>query len=162
MGNRRAVLALALAGVAGTLVAAAPAQGALSPPEVFASAERGELLVVSSVLVSRTGADMRGVWLDESIGCDQWRRIRVRITVSFTPPGASQSRIVGKRKTRVIQNCAEGGPNTGVTVGARGLGFACPSGRWRPGRYDMVTRTIHTATGLTSIASVGFKISAAC
>lgn len=160
MGNRRAVLALA--GVAGALVAAAPAQGALDPPQVFASAEQGDLLVVSSVLVFRTGADMRGVWLDESIGCDQWRRIRVRVTVSFTAPGASQSRIVGRRKTRVIQNCAEGGPNTGFTVGARGLGFDCPSGRWRPGRYDFTTRTRHFASGLVATASVGWRVRAAC
>lgn len=160
MGNRRA--ALVLAGAIAALVTAAPAQGALSPPEVFATAEQGDLVVASSVFVFRTGADMRGVWLNESIGCDQWRRIRVRILVAFTPPGASRSQIVRKRKTRVVQNCAEGGPNTGFTVGARGLGFDCPSGRWRPGRYDFATRTRHYATGLVATASVGWRVRAAC
>ena len=107
-------------------------------------------------------ADMRGVWLNESLGCDQWRRIRVRILVSFSPPGASRSRLVRKVKTGIVQNCAEGGPNTGFTVRASGLGFGCPNGRWRPGRYDFVTRTRHLASGLVATASAGWRVRAAC
>jgi len=160
MQNRRAILTVA--GVVAALAAAAPAQGALSPPEVFATAQQGDLFVVSSIFASRTTADMRGVWLNESLGCDQWRRIRVRILVAFSPPGASRSQLVRKVKTRIVQNCAEGGPNTGFTVRASGLGFGCPNGRWRPGRYDFVTRTLHLATGLVATASAGWRVRAAC
>lgn len=160
MGNRRSILAAAGALVA--LAAAAPAQGALSPPTVFSEARQGDLRVFSSVLVFRTGVDMRGGWLNEAIGCDQWRRLRVRTLVVFSPPGASRSRIVAKKRTGVVQNCAEGGPNLGFTRSAASLGFACANGRWRPGSYDFVTTTRHVATGLLSAASVGWRVRNAC
>lgn len=160
MRNRRA--ALVVAGALAALAAAAPAQGALSPPEVFAVARDGDLFVASSIFASRTSVDMRGVWLDESIGCEQWRRIRVRAIVSFSPRGADRTRTVAKRKTRVVQNCAEGGPNTGFTLTARSLGFACPNGRWRPGRYDFTTTTRHFASGLLAAANAGWRVRRAC
>lgn len=160
MGNRRSILAAAGALIA--LAAAAPAHGALSPPTVFSEARQGDLRVFSSVLVSRTAADMRGGWLNEAVGCDQWRRLRVRILVAFTPAGSSSTQIARKRRTGVVQNCAEGGPNMGFTVGARSLGFGCANGRWRAGQYDFVTTTRHFATGLLSAASVGWRVRGAC
>ena len=82
MRNRR--VALVVAGVLAALAAAAPAQGALAPPEVFGIARLGDLTVVSSVYATRTSVDMRGVWINESLGCDQWRGIRVRAIVSYS------------------------------------------------------------------------------
>jgi hypothetical protein len=160
MRNRRA--ALVVAGALAALFAATPAQAALAPPEVFGIARLGDLLVVSSIYASRTSVDMRGVWLDESIGCDQWRRIRVRAIVSRSTPGAELAQIRTRKKTRVVQNCSEGGPNTGFTLRPKGLGFACPDGRWRPGRYDFTTTTRHLASGLQAAATASWRIRRPC
>ena len=158
MRYRRA--ALVVAGVLVALGAAAPAQA--SPPEVFGIARLGDLTVVSSIYASQRSVDMRGVWLDESIGCDQWRRIRVRAIVSYSTPGAALAQQRARKKTRVVQNCAEGGPNTGFTLRPAGLGFACPDGRWKPGRYDFTTTTRHVASGLLAVATASWRIRRAC
>jgi hypothetical protein len=160
MRGRRVVFAAA--GAVAALALAAPAQAAVSPPSAFSVAKRGNMNVFSSVLVFRNFVDMRGGWLDESIGCEQWRRIRVRVFIAFTPAGADRSRFASRRKTRVVQNCAEGGPATGFTLRPSTLGWGCPNGRWRPGTYDFSTRTRHFATGLVSIASLNWRLRAAC
>lgn len=160
MRNRR--VALVVAGVLAALAAATPAQGALAPPEVFGIARLGDLTVVSSVYATRTSVDMRGVWLDESLGCDQWRGIRVRAIVSYSAPGAELAQLRARKKTRAVQNCAEGGPNTGFTLRARALGFGCPNGRWKRGRYDFTTTTRHLATGLQAVATASWRVRRAC
>ena len=47
-----------------------------------------------------------------------------------------------------------GTPNFGFDVTARGLGMACPSGRWRPGFYSITVRTFDPTSGLTASASL--------
>jgi hypothetical protein len=151
-------ISICLAVVVGTLAAAAPA---MAEPDVFASARDGDLLVSSSILVFAKGADMRGGWVDESIGCDQFRRLNVSIIVERVP-FHGRARIVRKDKSRIVGNCAEGGPNMGFAVKARGIGMGCADGRWKPGRYSFATTTEFDLTGLEAIASLGWTTRRAC
>jgi len=148
-------VALALAALA-----AAPVASANHLPSTFAIARDGALDVSSSILVSHTATDQRGGWLNENLGCFQWRRLVVRIQIFRAAGGRTQSRSF--TRSRAVQNCAEGGPNMGFTKSANALGMACASGRWKPGRYDMVTRTVFLAASRTSIASTSFRITAGC
>ncbi len=143
------------------LGAAVLAGAALAEPEVFASAQKGDLDVSASILVSGKAVDMRGGWLDETIGCDQWRRLKVSIIVERVP-GHGGARVVRRSKSRVVMNCAEGGPNMGFALTARRLGMACPSGAWKPGRYSFATTSKHLASGLTAIASLGWSKRGSC
>jgi len=158
MRNRRA--ALVVAGALTALFTATPAQA--SPPEVFGIARLGDLTVLSSVYASRTSVDMRGVWLHGSLGCDQWRGIRVRAIVSRSSPDFELAQQRARKKTRVVRNCSEGGPVAGFTLRARALGFGCPDGRWKPGRYDFTTTTRHLATGVQAAATASWRIRRAC
>ena len=142
----------------GALVAAAPA---LAEPEVFASAVNGDLMVSSSILVSARNTDMRGGWLNDTLGCSEVRRLKVAIIVERVP-GSGGARVVRKSKSRLVTNCAEGGPNMGYTLSATALGMACPDGKWKPGRYSLATTTTHLATGLKAIASLGWSKRGAC
>jgi hypothetical protein len=160
MPHARLVRTLSVVSVALAALAVAPVASADHLPIVFSTARDGDLDVSSSILVSHKAADQRGGWVNESLGCTQWRRLVVRIQIFRVAGGTTQSRSF--RRSRAVQNCAEGGPNMGFTKSASSLGMACSSGRWKPGRYDMVTRTRFVATGLTSIASVGFRVTAAC
>jgi hypothetical protein len=150
---------LIIAAVAlGALFAAAPA---LAEPEVFASAVDGDLMVSSSILVSARATDMRGGWLNETLPCASWRKLKVSIIVERVP-GSGGARVVRKSKSRLVMNCAEGGPNMGYSLSARTLGMACPDGTWKPGRYSLATTTKHLATGLEAIASLGWRKRGAC
>jgi hypothetical protein len=144
--------------VAGALAAAAPA---LAEPEVFASAVNGDLEVSSSILVSAKATDMRGGWLDETLPCASWRRLKVSVIIERVP-GSGGARVVRKNKSRLVMNCAEGGPNMGFSLTARRLGMACPDGSWKPGRYSLATTTEHLASGLKAIASLGWSKRGAC
>ena len=53
-------------------------------------------------------------------------------------------------------NCAEGGPNLGFHRTAASVGLACADGRWKPGRYDFVTRTKHIASGLVALGTLSW------
>ena len=150
---------LIIAAVAlGAFIAAAPA---LAEPEVFASAVSGDLMVSSSILVSARATDMRGGWLNETLPCAAWRKLKVSIIVERVP-GSGGARVVRKSKSRLVMNCAEGGPNMGYSLSARTLGMACPDGTWKPGRYSLATTTTHVATGLEAIASLGWRKRGAC
>jgi hypothetical protein len=160
MPHARFVRAASIAVLALAALAAAPVASADHLPSVFSTAHDGNLDVSSSILVSHKATDMRGGWINESVGCDQWRRLVVRIAI-FRSVG-STTRTRSFHKSTPAPNCGEGGPNVGFSKTASSLGMACADGRWKPGRYDMVTRTRFVATGLTSIASVGFRVTAAC
>lgn len=155
------VLAPLLASSALALALAAPAS-AEHLPTVFGIAERGPLIVSSSVLVFHRDVDMRGGWTNESISCREWRSLDVRVEVFYQPRGATTFRRFRERRIRPVQNCAEGGPNMGFTLSARRVGFACPNGAWRPGRYDFTTRTLHRATRVRAIAGVSFARRGRC
>jgi hypothetical protein len=60
-------------GAIAALAAFAASSGpAIAEPFAFAQAERGSLRVVSGASVGARNADLRGVWLDETVGCDQF------------------------------------------------------------------------------------------
>jgi hypothetical protein len=150
---------LAAAAAAALVLAAAAA--AVDEPSASATATNGTLEVISGVLVLPRAVELKGVWIDESVVCTTNRTLRVAIEVSFIPP-TGRPRRIGRTRTGTVMNCAEGGPNFGFQLTARGLRLACPNGRWRPGRYDFVTRTTETGSGLRSTASLGWEKGTAC
>lgn len=146
---------LTLAGVTVSLLAAGAASAA-GEPEVFASARIGSLSVTSSVLVTPRSVDMRGVWLDETQPCSQTRLLDVRASVDYIPFGQEGHR-TGRKGTFRTGNCAEGGPNMGFTLRPSAIGFGCPNGRWKPGRYHFTTTSVDHRKRLRAVASVGWE-----
>jgi hypothetical protein len=137
---------------AAAVVALALPTAAAAETSVFAEAKQGSLRVMSSVLLTGRAVDMMGGWLNEAQQCNVERKLRVTIEIFRTRGGITTEytdRIAEKRA-----NCAEGGPNLGFQLDAADTGFACANGRWKPGRYDYVTRTKHLATGVVSMASL--------
>ena len=61
-----------------------------------------------------------------------------------------------------IDNCAEGGPNFGFDLVPRRIGLGCANGRWKPGRYSLVTRVTDVGTGLVAQASLYRQVTRAC
>jgi hypothetical protein len=143
------------------LVAAGPAL-ALNTPSTFGISRRGPLDVVSSILMTDRAVDMRGGWFHDGVSCLAFRRLNVRVLVEYQAPGSNTSQRFRARRSRVTQNCAEGGPNMGFTLGARRLGFACPNGDWKRGRYNLLTETRHVATGQVAIATIDWTNTTAC
>jgi hypothetical protein len=142
------------------LVALALPTAAAAETSAFAEAKRGQLRVLSSVLLTWRAVDMMGGWLHGGQPCTTERRLRVVVQVFRTRGGTTndfRDSVTAKR-----MNCAEGGPNLGFQLDAADTGFACPNGAWRPGRYDFVTRTKHLASGVVSVASLGWNKQATC
>ena len=126
----------------------------------FAEARRGNLHVLSSVLLSAKSVDMRGGWFNESLSCTTSRRLRVQVQIQRTT--AHSSAATGNAKTRRVMNCAEGGPNTGFTLSATDADMACSDGSWKRGHYDFLTRTRHVRSGVVAVASLNWTKSKAC
>lgn len=143
---RLALLAL------GAAMMTVPVALAADQPSATGMAQRGTLKVVSRVLLDARGGELKGVWLDARRPCSAKRTLRVSYLADLVR-GGKTTRRRGVR-TGPVQNCAEGGPNFGFDVTARGLGMACPSGRWRPGFYSITVRTFDRASGLTASASL--------
>ena len=80
-------------------------------------AQRGSLKVVSNVLLSPTGGEMKGVWLDGKRGASTGARSasRSRSTSSRRP---GRRRGSSDRAPGFVDNCAEGGPNFGFDLDA--------------------------------------------
>lgn len=134
---------------------------ASAEPSTFATARKGTLDVTSSVLVTSKAVDQFGGWTDESKPCTAFRVLRVTAEIFRTRPnGTGQHRIRTRR--RAMMNCAEGGPNLGLSRTAASVGLACPDGRWKPGRYDFVTRTKQLASGLVSLGSLSWVRRGTC
>ena len=146
-----AVLALALA---------APAV-AEDDPSAYGIAQRGSFKVVSNVLLSPTGGEMKGVWLDGKRGCLDKRSLRVSIQIDLVSPAGKTTRIKRSRQT-AVDNCAEGGPNFGFDLTPRAYKMACPNGRWKPGRYALSTRTLDIRSGILAQASLYHQITRRC
>jgi hypothetical protein len=151
---------LTLAGFTASLLAAGTAAAA-GEPEVLASARIGSLSVSTSALVSAKSVDMRGGWVDETQPCSQTRLLDVAAEVDYIPFGQSGQRFKRKRTFRTA-NCAEGGPNMGFTFTPKQMGFGCPSGRWKPGRYHFTTIAVDHRKRLRAVASVGWAKPEAC
>ncbi|MGI8605820.1 MAG: hypothetical protein ACR2L0_01500 [Gaiellaceae bacterium] len=148
---RKLMICIALAALFGATVPAL----ASAEPATFATARDGSLDVTSSIFVTSRAVDQRGGWIDESKPCTAFRALRVRAEIHFTRPNGTGVHRTRTRRSAVM-NCAEGGPNLGFTRRATSAGLACPDGRWRPGRYDFVTRTTHLASGLVSLGTLSW------
>ena len=134
------------------LAFAVPALSA-DEPGTYGVAQRGSLKVVSGVLLTPTGGEMKGVWLDEKQICLTRRTLRVAIEIDLVSPAGTTTRVKRERKG-LVDNCAEGGPNFGFDLVPKALGLGCANGRWKPGRYSMTTRTTHVRSGLVAAASL--------
>jgi hypothetical protein len=142
------------------LAAAAPAVAA-DLPEATGMAQRGSLKVVSRVLLSPTGGEMKGVWLDGKATCLTKRTLRVSIQIDLVS-GAGKTTRIARARTGFVDNCAEGGPNFGFTVTPTGLGMACANGRWTPGRYVFVVRTFDPISQLRAVATLSYQETRRC
>jgi hypothetical protein len=151
MRTALALLALALA---------APAAAA-DEPGTFGMAQRGSLKIVSGVLLSPTGGEMKGVWLDAKQTCRVKRTLRVSIQIDLVSAAGKTTRIK-RARNGLVDNCAEGGPNFGFDLAPRAYGMACANGRWRPGRYSMTTKTTDTRSGLIAQASLYHQVTRRC
>ena len=146
-----AVIALALA---------APAAAA-DDPGTFGMAQRGSLKIVSGVLLNPTGGEMKGVWLDAKQLCTARRTLRVSIQIDLVSPAGKTTRIK-RLRTGLVDNCAEGGPNFGFDLTPRAYKMACANGRWRPGRYSMITKTLDVKSGISAQASLYHQVTRRC
>jgi hypothetical protein len=155
--GRRGILILAAAAAAALAV---PAALAADRPSATGMAQRGTVKVVSRVLLDHRGGELKGVWYDSRRPCSARRTLRVSYLADLVR-GGTTTRKRGLR-TGLVQNCAEGGPNFGFDVTARGLGMACPSGRWKPGFYSITVRTFDATSGLTASASLYLQETRRC
>ena len=146
--------------IALSLLLAAPALAA-DDPSAYAMAQRGRLRVVSNVLLSPMGGEMKGVWLDGKRGCLDTRPLRVSIQIDLVTATGKTTRIKRSRQG-LVDNCAEGGPNFGFDLTPRTYRMACPNGRWKPGRYSLTTKTTHVRSGLVAQASLYHQVTRRC
>ena len=150
----RALLALlALAFVAPALAA--------DDPSAYGMAKRGSFKVVSNVLLTPKGGEMKGVWLDGKVGCLDKRTLRVSIQIDLVSAAGTTTRITRTRRGSV-DNCAEGGPNFGFDLAPKAYKMACANGRWRPGRYSLVTTTLDVRSGISAQASLYHHVTRRC
>jgi hypothetical protein len=129
------------------------AAAAADEPYAYGMAQRGTFKVVSNVLLSPTGAEMKGVWLDDGRGCLDKRTLRVSIRIDLVSPAGKTTRFTRSRRG-AVDNCAEGGPNFGFDLRPKAVGMGCANGRWRPGRYSMTTTTLDVRSGISAQASL--------
>jgi hypothetical protein len=146
--------------IALSLVLAAPALAA-DDPSATGMAQRGSFKVVSRVLLSPTGGEMKGVWLDGKLGCRDTRPLRVSIQIDLVSPAGKTTRIKRSRQG-AVDNCAEGGPNFGFDLAPKAYKMACANGRWRPGRYSLTTRTLDVRSGILAQASLYHQVTRRC
>ena len=134
---------------------------AADEPSAYGVAQRGSFKVVSSVLLSRTGGEMKGVWLDNKRGCRDRRTLRVSIQIDLVSPAGMTTRLRRSRQS-LVDNCAEGGPNFGFDLAPKAYKMACANGRWKPGRYSLTTRTLDVRSGILAQASLYHQITRRC
>jgi len=143
-----------------SLLLVAPALAA-DDPSAYAMAQRGSLKVVSNVLLSPRGGEMKGVWLDGKRGCLDTRPLRVSIQIDLVAAAGKTTRIKRSRRGNV-DNCAEGGPNFGFDLTPKAYKMACANGRWKPGRYALTTRTLDIRSGILAQASLYHQVTKRC
>ena len=142
------------------LALATPAAAA-DDPAAYGMAQRGSFKVVSNVLLSPTGGEMKGVWLDDKRGCRDTRTLQVSIQIDLVSPAGKTTRIKRSRRG-AVDNCAEGGPNFGFDLAPKAYKMACANGRWRPGRYSLTTRTLDVSSGILAQASLYHQVTRRC
>jgi hypothetical protein len=146
-----AVVALALA---------APAAAA-DDPGTFGMAQRGSLKIVSGVLLSPTGGELKGVWMDAKQPCSARRLLRVSVQIDLVSANGKTTRWKATR-SGPVGNCAEGGPNFGFDLRPKAYKMACASGRWKPGRYSLLTKTLDVRSGISAQASLYRQVTQRC
>jgi hypothetical protein len=124
-------------------------------------AQRGSFKLVSVVRLEPSGGEMKGVWLDGKRGCLDKRTLRVSVQIDLVLPAGNTIRIKRSR-TGAVDNCAEGGPNFGFDLVPRAYKMACASGRWKPGRYAMITKTLDVRSGISAQASLYHQVTRRC
>jgi hypothetical protein len=142
------------------LALAAPAAAA-DEPGTFGMAQRGSLKIVSGVLLNPSGGEMKGVWLDAKQACSAKRTLRVSIQIDLVSAAGKTTRIK-RTRTGSVDNCAEGGPNFGFDLAPKTYKMACANGRWRPGRYSMLTKTLDLRSGISAQASLYHQVTRRC
>jgi hypothetical protein len=153
-------LGLLLALAFGLVCAAGSAAADL--PSAYGIAQQGTLKVVAGVLVTAEGAELKGVWLDDTKGCLAKRTLAVSILVDRVPkPGGATTR-VRRSRSGAVDNCAEGGSNFGYDLTARAARMACPDGHWKPGYYSFVTTVRDRTSGLVATASLHYEATRSC
>ena len=98
------------------LVLAVPALAA-DEPGTFGMAQRGSLKIVSGVLLSDRGGEMKGVWLDAKKGCFAKRTLRVSIQIDLVSAAGKTTRIRRARAAR--SRTAPRAGRTSVTTSTR-------------------------------------------
>jgi hypothetical protein len=142
------------------LVLAVPASAA-DEPGTLGVAQRGSLKVVSGVMLTATGGEMKGVWLDPKLTCRVRRTLRVAMSIDLVSPAGKTTR-VDRARRGLVDNCAEGGPNFGFDLAPKTYGMGCASGRWRPGRYALTATTTDVRSGLIASASLYRQVTRRC
>ena len=147
--------------IALSLAVAAPALAA-DDPSAYGMAQRGSLKVVSNVLLSPKGGEMKGVWLDGKRGCLDRRTLRVSIQIDLVSPAGKTTRIKRSRQGSV-DNCAEGGPNFGFDLAPKALQDGV---RERPLEAGPLLaddpKTLDLRSGISAQASLYHQITQAC
>ena len=142
------------------LALAAPAAAA-DDPAAYGVAQKGSFKVVSNVLLSPTGGEMKGVWLDGKRGCRDTRTLQVSIQIDLVSTAGKTTRVRRSRRGPV-DNCAEGGPNFGFDLAPKAYKMACANRRWKPGRYSLTTRTLDVRSGIVAQASLYHQVTRRC
>ena len=142
------------------LALAAPAVAA-DDPGTYGMAQRGSLKVVSGVLLNPSGGEMKGVWMDAKQACSTRRLLRVSIQIDLVSASGKTTRYKATQRGPV-ENCAEGGPNFGFDLTPKAYRMACANGRWKPGRYSMITKTLDIRSGLSAQASLYRQVTRRC
>lgn len=143
------------------LVAIAAPAVAADQPAAYGMAQRGSFKLVSNVLLSPTGGEMKGVWLDGKAGCLDTRTLRISIQIDLVSAAGKTTRVRRSRQG-AVDNCAEGGPNFGFDLAPKALKLGCANGRWKPGRYSLTTKTTDVRSGLIAQASLYHQITRRC
>ena len=143
------------------LVAIAAPAAAADQPAAYGMAQRGSFKLVSNVLLSPTGGEMKGVWLDGKVGCLDRRTLRVSIQIDLVSSSGKTTRVRRSRQG-AVDNCAEGGPNFGFDLTPKAYKLGCANGRWKPGRYSLTTKTTDVRSGLIAQASLYHQITRRC
>ena len=129
---------------------------ASAEPGTFAIARKGSLDVTSSIFVTSRAVDQFGGWANESS------------SVHGIPYSQGYDRDLphAAERNRAAPDQGSAGPGdelrrrrsrTSASAGPRAsVGLSCPDGRWKPGRYDFVTRTKHLASGLVALGTLSW------
>ncbi len=130
-------------------------------PAAYGTAKSGTFSVTSGVLVLPKSAELKGVWLDDTLSCSETRTLQVKVEVFYSPSsGAAKHKKLSK--SGLVGNCAEGGPNFGFLFRAKKYGMGCASGAWKPGSYSFLTTTKDATSGLEASASLLWQKTASC